>query len=43
MSAKKIVIGIAAGVAAAAITRLILKKTGHWDSVCDKAADLEDK
>lgn len=43
MSAKKIIIGIAAGVAAAAITRLILQKTGHWQSVCDKTSDLEDK
>jgi len=43
MSAKKVIIGIAAGVAAAAITRLILKKTGHWDGVCEKASDLEDK
>lgn len=43
MSAKKIIIGIAAGVAAAALTRLILQKTGHWNSVCDKASDLEDK
>ncbi|RRJ89274.1 hypothetical protein [Flavobacterium macacae] len=43
MSTKKIIIGIAAGVVAGAIARLILKKTGHWDSVCDKASDLEDK
>lgn len=43
MSAKKVIIGIAAGVAAAAITRLILKKTGNWDSVCEKASDIEDK
>ena len=43
MSTKKVIIGIAAGIAAAALTRLILKKTGQWDSVCDKAYDLEDK
>lgn len=43
MSAKKVIIGIAAGLAAAAITRLILQKTGHWKSVCDTASDLEDK
>ena len=43
MSAKKVIIGIAAGVAAAAIARLILKKTGNWDSICDKSSDLEDK
>jgi uncharacterized protein YfaA (DUF2138 family) len=43
MSTKKIIIGIAAGVAAAAITRLILKKTGNWDSICDRVSDLEDK
>ena len=43
MSAKKIIIGIAAGVAAAVVTKIILEKTGKWDSICDKASDLEDK
>lgn len=43
MSAKKILIGVAAGVAAAVIAKLILEKSGKWDSVCEKASDLEDK
>lgn len=43
MSAKKIILGITAGVAAAAITTIVLKKMGLWDEVCDRTADFKDK
>ena len=40
MSNKKLVIGIAAGVAALAVTGIILKKKGKLDGLSDKACDL---
>lgn len=43
MKTKNVLIGIAAGFAAVAVARMIMKKNGSWDSMCDKASDLEDK
>ncbi|TPD73477.1 hypothetical protein [Flavobacterium microcysteis] len=43
MKTKNVLLGIAAGVAAVAVARLILKKTGAWDSMCERASDIEDK
>ena len=43
MKTKNLILGIAAGFAAVAVARMIMKKTGHWDAMCDKASDMEDK
>lgn len=43
MKTKNVLLGIAAGVAAVAVARLILKRTGAWDSMCEKASDMEDR
>ena len=42
MSNKKLILGIAAGVAALAVAGVICKKKGliDFDSICDKAGDL---
>ncbi|MGV3459598.1 MAG: hypothetical protein ACO1N9_03990 [Flavobacterium sp.] len=47
MSNKKLILGIAAGVAALAVVGVICKRKGYLDGVCDRAeelgADLKDK
>lgn len=43
MKTKNLILGIAAGFAAVAVARMIMKKTGHWDAMCDKASNMEDK
>ena len=40
MSNKKLVLGVAAGVAALAVVGVICKRKGYLDGVCDKAEDL---
>lgn len=43
MKTKNLILGIAAGFAAVAVARMIMKKTGTWDKMCDKASDMEDR
>lgn len=43
MRTKNLILGIVAGIAAVAVARIIMKKTGTWDSLCDKASDIEDR
>jgi gas vesicle protein len=40
MSNKKLIIGIAAGVAALAVVGIILKRKGHLDGIIGKAEEL---
>ncbi len=40
MSTKKVVVGVAAGVAALAVVGLILKRKGHLDGLSEKVDDL---
>ena len=42
MSNKKLIIGIAAGVAALAVVGVILKRKGYLDGVIDKAGEFGD-
>lgn len=43
MSNKKVIIGIAAGVAALAVTALILKRKGYLDGLSEKAEEFGEK
>lgn len=43
MSNKKVILGVAAGVAALAITAIILKRKGYLDGVAEKATDFGKK
>ncbi len=43
MSNKKVIIGVAAGVAALAVTAIILKRKGYLDGIADKATDFGKK
>ena len=40
MSNKKLVLGIAAGVAALAVAGVICKRKGYLDGICDRADEL---
>lgn len=40
MSNKKLILGVAAGVAALAVVGVILKRKGHLDGIIDKAEEL---
>lgn len=40
MSNKKVVLGIAAGVAALAVVGVMLKRKGYLDGACEKAEEL---
>lgn len=40
MSNKKLILGVAAGVAALAVVGIILKRKGHLDGIIDKAEEL---
>ncbi|AXG74735.1 hypothetical protein DVK85_11035 [Flavobacterium arcticum] len=40
MSNKKVVVGVAAGVAALAVVGLLLKRKGHLDGLSEKVDDL---
>lgn len=40
MSNKKVILGIAAGVAALAVVGIILKRRGHLDGIISKAEEL---
>lgn len=42
MSNKKLILGIAAGVAALAVVGVICKRKGYLDTWCDKAEELGD-
>jgi hypothetical protein len=42
MTNKKMILGIAAGVAALAVVGLICKRKGYLDTWCDKADELTD-
>lgn len=43
MSNKKVIIGVAAGVAALAVTALILKRKGYLDGLTEKAEEFGEK
>lgn len=40
MSNKKVILGVAAGVAALAVTAIILKRKGYFDGLGEKAEEL---